>query len=192
MPSRLKRHDDSGCVHFLTVSCFRRLQFFRHDAVRDSFIDAMERVRNKLGIRWFGYVVMPEHVHLLVLPQAVGSESPIPISKVLLELKTLAGFGGKAALREVWRRERTLGTTALDQWATGAGEKPFWKPRGYDFNVVDEKKIVEKLQYIHLNPVRRGLVDRPVQWLWSSFRFYEGFADAKISMDWDGGFPIEI
>jgi hypothetical protein len=47
-----------------------------------------------------------------------------------------------------------------------------WAARFYDFNVYTERKRVEKLRYIHRNPVERGLVAEPDQWLWSSFRFY--------------------
>lgn len=190
MPSRLKRHDEFGHIHFLTVSCYRRLQFFRHESVREAFVDAMKHVREKLSVRWLGYVIMPEHVHLLALPQKVGADIAVPISDVLHELKTQSGFHGKAALREIWKRKRTLGTNPLDAWATGSGPKPFWKPRGYDFNVIHEQKIPEKLDYIHANPVRRGLVDRPDQWLWSSYRYYELREAARIEMDWDGSLPL--
>ena len=190
MPSRLRRHDESGHIHSLTVSCYRRLQFFRHASVRQTFIDAMCRVRERYDIRWLGYVVMPEHVHVLVLPQMSNSAEPTPISTLLHDLKGFAGRFGKEALREVWSTQGSLGLPPLNAWATGNGPKPFWKPRGYDFNIMSEDKVLEKLDYIHRNPVRRGLVDRAEQWCWSSYRFYELGDDSLIAMDWDGGFPI--
>ncbi len=78
MPSRLRRHDEFGQVHFLTISCYRRLQFFRHDGVKLAFIEALRAVRGKHAIRWLGHVVVPEHVHVLVLPQARGGEDGTP------------------------------------------------------------------------------------------------------------------
>jgi len=192
MPSRLRRHDEFGHIHFLTISCFRRLQFFRHALVRHALVDVMKHVREKLRIRWLGYLIMPEHVHVVVLPQVPGSDQVVPISVVLHDLKGLAGKACKDALRVVWRRDRTLGTRPLDAWATGDGPKPFWKPRGYDFNVLDEAKVAEKLDYIHCNPVRRGLVNRPEQWRWSSYRFYELGDASLIEMDWDGSFAIVL
>ena len=192
MPSRLRRHDEFGHVHYVTFSCFRRLQFFRHPNVSDVFVESMKQVRSNLAIRWLGYVVMPEHVHLVVLPQGIGTGEPVPISLVLNQLKGLSGRDCKAALREVWKRKHSLGTSALDAWATGAGEKPFWKPRGYDFNVFDESKLREKLDYLHKNPLRRGLVSRPEDWPWSSYRCYEFGDDSPIAMDWDGGLPIPM
>jgi len=49
---------------------------------------------------------------------------------------------------------------------------PFWQTRFYDFTVGREKKRVEKLRYMHRNPVKRGLVAAPEDWRWSSYRFY--------------------
>jgi putative transposase len=51
-------------------------------------------------------------------------------------------------------------------------ESPFWQVRYYDFNVFTQRKQVEKLRYIHRNPMRRGLVERPEDWKWSSFQHY--------------------
>jgi putative transposase len=190
MPGRLRRHDELGHIHFITISCFRRLPFFRHECVRLAFIDAMRRVRDKHLLRWLGYVVMPEHVHLLVLPQTRDATEPIAISTLFHDLKGFAGRLGKQVLRDVWSRDRSLGSRPLDVWATADGPKPLWKPRGYDFNVVNEHTAIEKLDYIHKNPIRRGLVKRADQWSWSSYRYYELGDDSLIAMDWDGGFPI--
>ena len=99
MPRRLRRHDEFGQIHFLTISCYRRLQFFRDDGVKLAFIEALRAVRGKHAIRWLGYVIMPEHVHVLVLPQAGGSEDVTAISVVLHDLKQQAGHAGKEALR---------------------------------------------------------------------------------------------
>jgi len=49
----------------------------------------------------------------------------------------------------------------------------FWQRRYYDFNVFRERKHMEKLRYIHRNPVKRGLVKSPELWRWSSLRFYQ-------------------
>ncbi|NOS99661.1 MAG: transposase [Phycisphaerales bacterium] len=190
MPSRLRRHDEPGHIHFLTVSTYRRLQFFRHESVCDAFITAMTRTRESCPIRWLGYVVMPEHVHLVVLPQLSAVDDPVPISVVLRYLKGASGRLAKEALRDVWRRQASLGTRPLNEWATGAGERPFWKPRGYDFNLFHDEKLREKLDYIHANPVRRGLVQQPEAWQFSSFRFYDSGDDLPIAMDWDGGLPV--
>ena len=88
-----------------------------------------------------GYVVMPEHVHLLI-----GEPPEEQLSVVLKAIKV-----------SVAKQSR---------------ERPFWQPRYYDFNVFTERKRIEKLKYMHRNPVNRGLVDSPEDWPWSSFRHY--------------------
>jgi len=107
------------------------------------FEQALEQARVKYEFSVYGYVVMPEHVHLLV------SEP---------ERATLA-TALKAIKQSVARRR------------VKAGEH-FWQGRYYDFNVGTPQKRVEKLKYIHRNPVHRGLVERPEDWRWSSYRHY--------------------
>jgi len=69
---------------------------------------------------------------------------------------------------------RTLALRAKD---------PFWQARYYDFNVWSEKKFVEKLRYIHRNPVARGLVNKPEDWPWSSFRHYLTGAEGTVEIE---------
>jgi len=143
MPWSLKRYQDSGGLHFITFSCYRRQPLLRTPGAPEMFEQALEQARIKYGFFVFGYVVMPEHVHLLV-----GEP----------ERDTLA-TAIKAMKQSVARRQ------------VKAGEH-FWQARYYDFNVGTPQKRVEKLKYIHRNPVHRGLVARPEDWLWSSYRHY--------------------
>ena len=190
MPGRLRRHDDYGHTHFLTLSCFRRLPFFRHGTVKQVFVDGMSHTRQRLGIRWIGYVIMPEHVHLLCFPSRPTGDAVVPISTVLQHLKQYVGRHGKSALRMVRARHRTLGMASLDRWAQGGGPKLFWKTRGYDFNITTEDTFHEKLDYIQKNPVTRRLVDRAELWRWSSYRYFEFDDRSLVAMDWDGSWPI--
>jgi hypothetical protein len=70
---------------------------------------------------------------------------------------------------------------------TAAGEESklprFWYPRFYDFNIYKSKKIREKLEYMHSNPVTRGLVEDPIDWAWSSYPFYSGRGTPMIKID---------
>jgi REP-associated tyrosine transposase len=164
MPWGLKRYQNSGAFHFITFSCYRRQPLLtKHGAAR-MFEQALEEARIKYGFFVFGYVVMPEHVHLLV------SEP---------ERATLA-TAIKAIKQSVARRQVNLGSQQTHPhnqkkvvWGTQKqGTQHFWQPRYYDFNVFTDDKRVEKLQYMHHNPVKRGLVELPEQWPWSSYRHY--------------------
>jgi hypothetical protein len=66
MPWGLKRFQETGQVHYITFSCYRRRPNLRRDEACTTFLAALERVRRDYGLRIYGYVVMPEHVHLLL------------------------------------------------------------------------------------------------------------------------------
>ena len=107
------------------------------------FLRILELVRRKYRFVVVGYVVMPEHVHLLINEPKVGT--PSTAMQVL--------------------KQRT--SRAIRHY-----EKQLWQLRFYDFNVWSTPKHIEKLKYIHRNPVTRGLVAAPEDWRWSSYRWY--------------------
>jgi putative transposase len=192
MPGRLRRHDEPGHIHFWTLSCFRRLGFFHTDPMKQVVIDGLRLLQTKFRICLIGYVVMPEHVHVLFLPHTRGSLDPLPISRLLNAFKQHAGFYGKRMLREYWRTHNQLWSEPLSRWARGEfGARPIWNKRGHDFNIDREKTLAEKLNYCHTNPVTRELVNHPEEWPWSSYRFYERGDQSMLPMDWDGRWPVE-
>ncbi len=136
------RYQHQRCLHFITFSCYRRRQLLSSAAAREIFERSLERVRRWYGCYISGYVVMPEHVHLLISEPERGE-----LSVVIQMLKQITS--------------RELRTADMAR---------FWLARYYDFPVWSEKKRVEKLRYIHRNPVKRGLVARPEDWGWSSGR----------------------
>ena len=158
MPWGLKRFQQSRDVHFITFSCYRRQPKLSNPGAPSIFLSALERVRKSRRLCVYGYVVMPEHVHLLVNEPEVGT-----LAGALQSLKQ--GVARRLALR---------------------ADQSFWQARYYDFNVWSERKFLEKLRYIHRNPVHRELVARPEDWMWSSFRHYAtGEASAvEIESQW--------
>ncbi len=155
MPWGLKRFHESHQLHFLTVSCYKRRSNFRTIQSRETFISALERVRHNYDLCVYGYVVMPEHVHLLVSEPERGT-----LAQAMQSLKQ--GVARRLALRN---------------------QDPFWQARYYDFNTWSEHKFVEKLRYIHRNPVTRGLVAHPEDWPWSSFRHYLTGEDGAVEIE---------
>jgi putative transposase len=157
MTERLVRYQHCGEMHFLTFSCYHRLPYFASAEAPNLFEDALERIRNKYKFVVGGYVVMPEHVHLLVNEPGQSS-----LDQVIKAIK----------LSVTLRRS----------------ERPFWQARYYDFNVFTEEKRVEKLRYMHRNPVHRGLVEKPEDWLWSSFHHYATGIEGTVEIEsfWTG------
>jgi len=184
MPSRLRRYDEPGHTHYWTVSCYRRLTFFWHDAMKRVVVDGFRVLQQRFGVCLVAYVVMPEHLHLLVYPHANGEDSPVPISKLWHAFKKHVGFHGKQCLRNVWRRDGKLWSEPLNAWAHGNFDKQIiMNTRGYDFNIDRQKTLLEKIDYCHKNPITRGLVDRPEDWPWSSYRYYEQDDSSVLKMD---------
>jgi putative transposase len=141
MTKGLVRYQEAGDLHFVTFSCYGRRPYLGTEEARDRFEQSLESRRLRYNFFLTGYVVMPEHVHLLV-----SEPKDALLAKALQALK----------LSVVVRRD----------------ERPFWQVRYYDFNVYTDKKRIEKLRYMHRNPVKRGLVEKPYEWRWSSFRHY--------------------
>ncbi len=121
----LERYQREGDLHFVTFSCYHRLAYMKTPAARDLFEDALQKVHRQYRFAVIGYVVMPEHVHLLLSEPA---KQPLAIGLQALKLSVV-------------RRSR---------------QRPFWQPRYYDFNVFTEAKRIEKLNYMHWNPLKRG------------------------------------
>jgi putative transposase len=159
VPRNLKRYYGRGDLHFITFSCHQRRPLLASPARRDLFLRMLERTRRQYLFTVVGYVIMPEHVHLLVSePQR---------QTLAVALKALK----QGMARRVLGRRKPGGTAQSELFASPAA-RHFWQARYYDFNVWSKKKTVEKLRYMHRNPVKRGLVDSPEQWRWSSFRHY--------------------
>jgi putative transposase len=144
MPTGLLRYQHTGHFHFVTFSCYQLRPLLADRLGYAVFEEALEEVRQRFQFVIVGYVLMPEHVHLLI-----GEPRSAPLSSAL---------------------------QALKQQTSARLKKPddlrFWQRRYYDFNVLHHDKTVEKLKYIHRNPLRRGLVTKPEEWPWSSYRHY--------------------
>jgi putative transposase len=160
MPSSLHRTYGAHHLHFITCSCYQCLPLLNSALSRDRFLSILDQTRKRLRFAVVGYVVMPEHFHLLLTEPEVGT--PSTVMQVLKQRTARALLPKK---KRADPRQRSL-------FGDGASRRAFWQARFYDFNVWTTSKRVEKLKYIHRNPVKRGLVKSPEQWRWSSYRFY--------------------
>ncbi len=173
MPKNLKRYYGRGDLHFVTFSCYRRLPLLRTIRARNLFVRALGAIRGRYKFLLVGYVVMPDHVHLLI------SEPPKSTPSVIL--KALKQRVSQDLRRK--RRKAASGQLLLPFTNDGLRLPRFWQPRFYDFNVYSRYKLREKLEYMHANPVKRGLVKNPGAWMWSSFLFYEKGQSGLIMID---------
>lgn len=147
-----------GYLHYLTSSCYQRRPFLTPQR-RTLLLEIFESVRIRYNFVVVGYVVMPEHFHLMISEPAQGTPSTA--------MQVLKQRFGRQVMEE-WRGRTDLSLTESDALTEGQ----FWMPRFYDFPVWTKAKRIEKLRYMHRNPVKRGLVAAPQDWPWSSFRHY--------------------
>jgi putative transposase len=160
MVLRLQRLHEERELHFVTFSCWHRLGYLAEPAARDLFEDALEGMQARYCFAVLGYVVMPEHVHLLLSEPA----------------KALLSAALQALKLSVAKRSQ---------------QRPFWQARYYDFNVCTQKKRVEKLNYIHWNPMKRGLVKKPEDWRWSSCHYYQTGVKGRVTIADNWEWPAE-
>ena len=143
MPRGLVRFHHSGAFHFITFSCYHRLPLLARSGGYSVFETELEAMRVQYQFVVAGYVLMPEHVHLLM------NEPPSILVAQFLK-----------AVKQITSRK-----------LRGQHEK-FWQERYFDRNVHGEAARSEVIRYIHRNPVKRGLVASPSDYPWSSFNHY--------------------
>jgi putative transposase len=159
--NRLERRYGHRHLHFITCSCYRRRPLLNSKRRRDLFLKILDQVRTRYQFSLVGFVVMPEHIHLLISEPKVGT--PSTVMQVL-----------KQRVSRAFRRRHRRDAKQLNLWTESPdARRSFWQRRFYDFNVWSQKKKMEKLHYMHMNPVKRALVTDPKLWPWSSYRFYQ-------------------
>jgi REP-associated tyrosine transposase len=168
---RMRRHENDGRVRFMTFSTYQRLPLLRNDKIMDLFADRLERTHRHDKFALFAWVVMPEHVHLVLWPRQRT------VSDTLLSLK-------RTIARTIIARWRELDAPVLQEIQDQQGRFRFWqRGGGYDRNIRDMDELREKIQYVHNNPVCRGLVSEPTAWMWSSARWYAGQREDRVTID---------
>ncbi len=170
------RYNQLGDVHFLTFHCFGGQRFFAGQHAPGWFLESLDVARNRKPFDLLAFVIMPEHVHLLVAP-AEG----VPVSAILSAIKQPVS---RKAIAWVKQHRPEFLARMLDVQPKGKRHYRFWeRGGGYDRNVQNVEEVHEKMRYIHLNPVRRELVESPEQWPWSSYRAWFEGVDEPIRID---------
>jgi putative transposase len=173
---KCRRFDIAGDAHFLTFSCFKRLPLLNRDRSREWLLKAIDRARRTAPFDLWAYVVMPEHVHMVLLPGEGATISAI--------LTTIKQSVSKRAISWLHKNVPEFLAQMEDAQANGKRHHRFWqRGGGYDRNLRSTRDIHEKIRYVHENPVRRGLVERPADWRWSSALAWETGNDEPIVID---------
>jgi putative transposase len=170
---------EPNTFHYLTMVAFRRVPVFKSEKACQFFIEVLQETRKKHPFKLVGYVIMPDHVHLILNPVECD------ISLIGKELK---GKSGKKIID--WLKEKNF-VTSLEKIKLKNPQKrnhsyAVWQKKVKSIDLSSPKFIRQKLNYVHLNPIRAGLCDHPAKWKWSSYHGYlpHKQGDVPIEMDW--------
>jgi len=173
---RRRRYNEVFQPRELTFSCYRRMPFFSRERTCEWFIQSLEKARIRFGFQIWAYVLMPDHIHLLVNPGDAAAKMP----RFLQAVK-------EPVARQAIAFLKANSPDWLARLTVHEGHRMrhrFWQPGGgYDRNITDVATLRAMIEYIHANPVRRGLVDRMEDWEYSSARWYASIRPVKIEMD---------
>jgi putative transposase len=155
-----------GDAHALTYCCYHGYQFLRAERTCVWLKEAIDEARLEFDFALWAYVFMPEHVHLIVWPR-------LPVYDIADIRQALKEPVGREALGYL-SQHAPHWLPRLTRQRGQKTERLFWQSGGgYDRNIKSAKALVSRIEYIHLNPVRRGLVTKAVDWKWSSAAWYE-------------------
>jgi putative transposase len=173
--SRRSLHEP-GHAHQLTFSCFRRFPFLKAERTCQWLAESITEARITHAFSVFAFVFMPDHVHLIIHPR--NPEADLPA--ILKGIKSPVGRRAIAHIEEQapeWleRVSRRRGNRI---------ERLFWQPGGgFDRNVFQAATLLKMIDYIHANPVRKRLVERPRDWRWSSAAWFDDGSDIPLPVD---------
>jgi len=161
---RLRHYDNLGTARFITFSCYGKYPYLAKEDCIQRLLEQMKSLRTDYAIKILGYVIMPDHVHLVLDPP-----TGLRLGVVIGQMKARAAHAIIPTLREYLARPD--------------GHIALWERRCYDHNCRSPLAVTEKIVYCHHNPVRRGLVDIPGDWLWSSYGWYRGDSNPPLEID---------
>ena len=172
---QVRHFDGLGHLHELTFSCYRRMPLLTNDVWQAMLASSLSAACAEERFELVGFVFMPEHVHLLVHPTSFEAK----VSRLLARTKQPTSKGVKELLLQ---SQSPLLDRLMVQERPGKTCFRFWQEGpGFDRNLFSPQAIEASLDYIHANPVKRGLCDRATDWKWSSARYYlQGFRDPDL------------
>ena len=189
----MKKFNIENQIHFITIDTYNKIHLFKDKNLFEIIIDNIKFYKNKYGFKLFGYVIMPNHIHLLIQLNERWNN----ISKIMQDFKSHTAKEIVDFLK-TGRRKPSLAPYFdasegshlpedykwIDKGKTHTPSKnKVWQRDFYDLNIYSEEKLEQKLNYIHYNPVKAGLCKNPEDYKWSSCRNYEFGEDVLIKID---------
>jgi len=171
----IKHYNTPNNAHELTFSCYKKQPFFDDDIIKHFFVDSVKQVQKKYQFDVWAYVIMPDHIHILIMPLLEN----YTISNILKSIKQSV-----ARKTLIYYRKNKPEHIKLFETGQKHTQYLFWQDGGgFDKNVVFSSAVRNMVEYIHYNPVRRGLVEKQEDWRWSSAREWMGIGKGHIPLN---------
>jgi REP element-mobilizing transposase RayT len=166
-----------GHIYYITTNIYNQLPIFTRPSFIIPLYDSLNFYRYQLLFKILGYVFMPDQIHLLVWPYGTATVSDL--------MRDFKEFTAKRIIRQAQVEGLTEWINAFAQAgvATGRGQNKVWQDSYWDTNVFTQRFLRQKLNYIHRNPLRAGLVDDVAKYPYSSYRSYEFEEEWGIEID---------
>ena len=176
-PEKFQISRDSQAL-YITLVARNRLPVFKTDTIKNITCQALDEARNSGEFLIFAYVIMLDHLHLL-------TDQPKTCADVLRYIKGITGRRVIDYLKEK-NFHRSLAKLQHEEWKRKHSYS-LWQKEKNVLSVFSEVMFMQKINYIHLNPVRAGLVERAIDYRWSSARIWQRCAtdDEPLRVDID-------
>jgi REP element-mobilizing transposase RayT len=173
----LPRFHIEGHVYYVTTVVYDRLPVFTRPSFVIPLFDSLNYYRHKQEFRLLGYVIMPDHMHLIIWPSGQAT-----VSEIMRDYKK---FTSRRIIRQAEVEQIQGWTMAFEQAGqeTGRSRHKVWQDSYWDVNIYNERFLRQKLNYVHRNPVRAGLAETPEEYVYSSYRNYVNGEDWLIEID---------
>lgn len=176
---KLFTSNEQNTFHYVTLVTFNRVPVSRSERACEIFVSTLDEVRQKYPYKLVGYVLMPDHVHAIVNRS---------IDTIQAWLRRVRGNSARQILG--WLREENH-LSSLRKLQLAIPQKrnhthAVWQKDPSVIDLWSPKFVRQKLNYLHLNPVRAGLCEHPAEWKWSSYRAYLPHKpdEVPIEIDW--------
>ncbi len=164
-----------GLVQFVTFSCYHRRRLLDHDQCKQAVIGVLAGELIRQEAKCTGFIVMPDHVHAIV---HVSKSDSFPL------------FMKQWKQRSSVQIKRLVSANLISYSSHFAPDEPVWQRKYYAFELHTDAKLLEKLNYMHQNPVRAGLTARAADWPHSSAGWYEQGRPVGVPLAWSGTEPV--
>ena len=175
----LPRFHIEGHVYYITTVVYNRLRIFARPSFVMPLLDSLNFYRHSYEFKLLGYVIMPDHVHFIIWPSAKKAVEAF--------LRSFKEFTAKRIIQlaEVEKTPNWVNAFRQAGAETRRSKNKVWQDSYWDENVFTGDFLKQKLQYMHNNPVRAGLVSQPEDYPYSSYRNYENDQEWLIQIDKD-------